>query len=192
MIMCDSRRDPDRERRHLTTLLGRRIDGLIVTGRCSNPRPPIASSLPFPVVYAHTPSTDPRDCSANGRRRGSRPAGRAPSDRGGAPRGSAISPARRTSTPSPAGRPVRPMACRVGERRLDRAAHGGPTGLVSSRRHLDPCMRFSRTRLSDVLHRRHSAHFPRHARCGRGATTVPLRSISPRRSGDWKAKTDQP
>jgi len=33
---------------------------------------------------------------------------------------------------------------------------------------------------------------PRHARCGRGATMVPLRSISPRRSGDWKAKTDQP
>ena len=32
-----------------------------------------------------------------------------------------------------------------------------PTGLVSSRRHLEPCMRFSRTRLSDVLHRRHSA-----------------------------------
>jgi LacI family transcriptional regulator len=63
VIMCDSRGDPDRERRHLTTLLGRRIDGLIVTGRCSNPRPPISSSLPFPVVYAHTPSTDPHDCS---------------------------------------------------------------------------------------------------------------------------------
>ncbi len=63
VIMCDSRGDPERERRHLATLLGRRIDGLIVTGRCSNPRPPIAPSLPFPVVYAHTPSTDPRDCS---------------------------------------------------------------------------------------------------------------------------------
>ena len=63
VIMCDSRGDADRERRQLATLRGRRIDGLIVTGRCSNPRPPIASSLPFPVVYAHTPSTDPRDCS---------------------------------------------------------------------------------------------------------------------------------
>ena len=31
-----------------------------------------------------------------------------------------------------------------------------PTGLVSSRRHIEPCMRFSRTRLTDVLHRRHS------------------------------------
>jgi hypothetical protein len=47
--------------------------------------------------------------------------------------------------------------CRVGERRLDRAARAGLTDLVSSRRRIDPCMRFSRTRLSDVLHRRHSA-----------------------------------
>ena len=63
VIMCDSRGDADREQRHLATLLGRRIDGLIVTGRCSNPRPPIYGSLPFPVIYAHTPSTDPADCS---------------------------------------------------------------------------------------------------------------------------------
>ena len=72
---------------------------------------------------------------------------------------------------------------RVGERRLDRTARAGPTGLVSSRRHLEPCMRFSRTRLSDVLHRRHSAP-GRHGRLGRGATIVPARSISPMRSGD--------
>jgi LacI family transcriptional regulator len=63
VIMCDSRGDAEREQRHLSALLGRRIDGLIVTGRCSNPRPPISTSLPFPVVYAHTPSTDPLDCS---------------------------------------------------------------------------------------------------------------------------------
>jgi LacI family transcriptional regulator len=63
VIMCDSRGDAEREQHHLATLLGRRIDGLIVTGRCSNQRPPISTSLPFPVVYAHTPSTDPRDCS---------------------------------------------------------------------------------------------------------------------------------
>ncbi len=48
-----------------------------------------------------------------------------------------------------------PARCRVGGRRQRRAAV--PTGQVSSRRHLEPCMRFSRTRLSDVLHRRHSA-----------------------------------
>ena len=32
VIMCDSRGDAEREQRHLATLLGRRIDGLIVTG----------------------------------------------------------------------------------------------------------------------------------------------------------------
>jgi hypothetical protein len=47
--------------------------------------------------------------------------------------------------------------CRVGGRRLGRAAVLSPTGLVSSRRHLEPCVRFSRTRLSDVIHRLHSA-----------------------------------
>jgi hypothetical protein len=50
--------------------------------------------------------------------------------------------------------------------------------------------------LPHTAHRRSSppafGDLPRHARCGRGATTIPLRSISPRRSGDWKAKTDQP
>ena len=102
---------PSRERRHLTTLLGRRIDGLIVTGRCSNPRPPISSSLPFPVVYAHTPSTDPHDCSVMVDDEG---AGRLAARHligGGAPPESATSPARRTSTPSPAARPVWPTAC---------------------------------------------------------------------------------
>ena len=63
VIMCDSRGDAEREQRQLATLLERRVDGVIVTGRCSNPRPPIASALPVPVVYAHTPSTDPADCS---------------------------------------------------------------------------------------------------------------------------------
>lgn len=63
VIMCDSRGDLRREQAHLETLLGRRIDGLIVTGRCSNARPPVAAGLPFPVVYAHTPSTDPEDLS---------------------------------------------------------------------------------------------------------------------------------
>ena len=63
IIMCDSRGDLERERHHLATLVSRRIDGLIVTGRCSNLRPPVADDLPFPVVYAHTPSTAARDLS---------------------------------------------------------------------------------------------------------------------------------
>jgi LacI family transcriptional regulator len=63
VIMCDSRGDVSREAEHLDALVGRRVDGLIVTGRCSNLRPPVAASLPFPVVYAHTPSSDPKDLS---------------------------------------------------------------------------------------------------------------------------------
>lgn len=63
VIMCDSHGDAQRERQHLAALRGRRIDGLIVTGRCSNPRPSIGQRLPFPVVYAHTPSEAPDDCS---------------------------------------------------------------------------------------------------------------------------------
>ena len=46
-----------------------------------------------------------------------------------------------------------------------------------------PCMRFSRTRLTDVLHRWRSA-CPRQGRKGLGGMTVPSRMIRPRRSGD--------
>ncbi len=40
-----------------------------------------------------------------------------------------------------------------------------------------PCMRFSRTRLTDVLHRRRSAL---QSRKGLGGTTIPSRLIRPR------------
>jgi len=63
VIMCDSRGDPLRETEYIDMLIGRRVDGLIVTGRCSNTRPPVASRTPFPVVYAHTPSSRPEDLS---------------------------------------------------------------------------------------------------------------------------------
>jgi hypothetical protein len=43
---------------------------------------------------------------------------------------------------------------------------------------VDPGMRFSRTRLTDILHRRCSAG-ARQARFGLGATTMPLRQIRP-------------
>jgi hypothetical protein len=48
---------------------------------------------------------------------------------------------------------------------------------------VDPGMRFSRTRLTDALHRRCSAG-TRQARLGLGATTMPLREIRPRAPGD--------
>src|SRR5674476_1180766 len=43
---------------------------------------------------------------------------------------------------------------------------------------VEPCMRFSRTRLTDALHRRCSTG-ARQARLGLGAATIPLRETSP-------------
>jgi hypothetical protein len=55
---------------------------------------------------------------------------------------------------------------------------------VSSPRHLDPCMRFSRTRLTDAVHRL-AFGFSRQSLKGLGATTVPDKETNPRWSGDW-------
>ena len=48
---------------------------------------------------------------------------------------------------------------------------------------VEPCMQFSCTRLTDVLHRRCAAG-ARQGRLGLGATTIPLRETSPRFTGD--------
>ncbi len=63
VFLCDSRDDPIRERHYVDVLLGRRVDGFIVTGRSSNRRPPLAGAGDVPVVYALTPSADDSDCS---------------------------------------------------------------------------------------------------------------------------------
>jgi LacI family transcriptional regulator len=65
VFLCDSRDDGIREQHYLQTLLERRVDGIIVTGRRQDPREPIGRRLPVPVpvVYAMTHSTDPADLS---------------------------------------------------------------------------------------------------------------------------------
>ncbi|MEN3304812.1 MAG: LacI family transcriptional regulator [Micromonosporaceae bacterium] len=63
VFLCDGRGDPIREQHYIRTLLARRVDGIIVTGRRADPRQPIATGLPVPVVYAMTQSADPADCS---------------------------------------------------------------------------------------------------------------------------------
>jgi LacI family transcriptional regulator len=63
VLLCDARDDRIREQYYLKTLLGRRVDGIIVTGRRTDPRPPLAQRPPVPVVYAFMPSSDPADCS---------------------------------------------------------------------------------------------------------------------------------
>lgn len=63
VFLCDSRDDPIREQHYVDVLLGRRVDGFIVTGRTSNERAPLEVSADVPVVYALTPSASAADCS---------------------------------------------------------------------------------------------------------------------------------
>lgn len=61
VLLCDTRDDHVREAHYLRSLVARGVDGVIVTGRSADPRPPI--DIDIPVVYAFTPSTDPVDVS---------------------------------------------------------------------------------------------------------------------------------
>lgn len=61
VLLCDTRDDHVREAHYLRSLAARGVDGVIVTGRSADARPPI--DVPVPVVYAFTPSTDPADVS---------------------------------------------------------------------------------------------------------------------------------
>lgn len=63
VFMCDTRDDPIRERHYVERLLARRVEGIIVTGRRTEPRAGIGHDLPVPVVYAMTQSTDDSDVS---------------------------------------------------------------------------------------------------------------------------------
>ena len=60
VFMCNATDDPARERQHLDQLLRKRIDGLVVTARRADTRPPIG---PFahglPVVYVFSHADDP-------------------------------------------------------------------------------------------------------------------------------------
>jgi LacI family transcriptional regulator len=64
VLLCDTRGDAIRERHHLQNLMDRRVDGIIVTGRRTDPRPALAGVHDgVPIVYALSPSTDPTDIS---------------------------------------------------------------------------------------------------------------------------------
>jgi LacI family transcriptional regulator len=60
-LLATARHDPVREQHHVRALVARRVDGIIVTGRTTEPREPIR--VPMPVVYAFAPSTDLDDAS---------------------------------------------------------------------------------------------------------------------------------
>ncbi|MET9076398.1 hypothetical protein ABZX95_30570 [Streptomyces sp. NPDC004232] len=65
-MLCDTRGDSIREQHHLRNLMDRRVDGIIVAGRRTDPRPPLTGITGLetvPVVHALSPSTDPGDMS---------------------------------------------------------------------------------------------------------------------------------
>ena len=60
VFLCNVRDDPAREARVIASLLAKQVDGLIVTGRRTDPRPPIPlGRARVPVVYANTRVDDP-------------------------------------------------------------------------------------------------------------------------------------
>ncbi|HEX4704286.1 MAG TPA: LacI family DNA-binding transcriptional regulator [Pseudonocardiaceae bacterium] len=63
VLLCDTRGDAIREQHHLRILIERRVDGIIVTGRRTDPRHPLTGIGLIPTVYAFSPSTDPQDVS---------------------------------------------------------------------------------------------------------------------------------
>jgi LacI family transcriptional regulator len=63
VLLCDTRGDAIRERHYVQALLARRVDGIIVTGRRTDPRDPLPGLQGTPTVYALAPSTGRADIS---------------------------------------------------------------------------------------------------------------------------------
>src|SRR5262245_45027253 len=60
VFMCNATDDPARERQHLDQLLGKRVDGLVVTARRADKRPPVGPFVHgLPVVYVFSQADDP-------------------------------------------------------------------------------------------------------------------------------------
>jgi LacI family transcriptional regulator len=59
IFMCNATDDPERERQHVDQLLGKRIDGLVVTARRADKRPPVGPLPPdLPVIYVYSQPED--------------------------------------------------------------------------------------------------------------------------------------
>lgn len=60
VFMCNATDDPDLEKRHVQSLLAKRVDGLIVTARRSDYRPSVdLRDVNIPVIYVFAHSDDP-------------------------------------------------------------------------------------------------------------------------------------
>ena len=60
VFMCNATDDPEREAHHVRSLLGKRVDGIVVTARRADRRPPlgVAAAGP-PVLYVFSQTEDP-------------------------------------------------------------------------------------------------------------------------------------
>lgn len=64
VFMCNATDDPARERQHLEQLMRKRIDGLIVTARRADKRPPVGPLPPgLPIIYVYSQADDPNALS---------------------------------------------------------------------------------------------------------------------------------
>ncbi len=60
VFMCNGADDPEREGRHVDALLGKRVDGIVVTGRRADPRRRLdVGGAPIPVLYVYSQSDEP-------------------------------------------------------------------------------------------------------------------------------------
>lgn len=60
VFLCNATDDPERERRHLDQLIGKRIDGLVVTSRRTGKRPSLRAFAPhLQIVYVYAQADDP-------------------------------------------------------------------------------------------------------------------------------------
>src|SRR5262245_53531744 len=64
VFMCNATDDPAREHQHLDQLLGKRVDGLVVTARRADKRVPIGPlAHGLPVIYVFSQADDPQSLS---------------------------------------------------------------------------------------------------------------------------------
>ncbi len=63
VFMCNATDDPEREALHVESLLGKRVDGIVVTARRADRRPKLQVPLSdVPVIYVFTQVDDPDAC----------------------------------------------------------------------------------------------------------------------------------
>jgi LacI family transcriptional regulator len=60
VFMSNATDDPEREVRHVESLIGKRVDGIVVTGRRADRRPKLEVPSPnIPVIYVYSKADDP-------------------------------------------------------------------------------------------------------------------------------------